>query len=111
MTTLSDDTAPGLLKTYLEITRAWGLTATEASTLLGIEGGISVRKLNLDQIERIRHTVDIYRLLHALLLESADAWIRKPNQASLFGGRTALELLTTGTDGFRQVRNYLGANG
>lgn len=109
MTTLSDNAAPNALNTYLEITRAWGLTGTEASTLLGIEGGISNRKLNPDQIERIRYTLDIYRLLHALLPASADAWIRKPNNASLFDGRTALELLQSGADGFRQVRNYLGS--
>jgi hypothetical protein len=64
--------------------------------------------LTADHLERISHTLAIYKALHTLLNEaSADAWIQKPNQAPLFGGRPALDLMKTGTRGFREVRLYL----
>ena len=54
----------------------------------------------------------IYKALRILLPpdESADAWIRKPNAAPLFGGRSALERLVSGNvSDLYEVRRYLDA--
>ena len=40
--------------------------------------------------------------------QQADSWLRRPNQAPLFGGRPALEImLEGGIDGLARVRGYL----
>jgi len=67
-------------------------------------------KLSRDTLDRISHVVGIFKAINILLprSESADGWIRRPNNAPLFQGRTALEFLMTG--GFEQivaVRRYL----
>jgi len=41
--------------------------------------------------------------------EIADAWIRRRNDAPLFGGRSALDLMLEGEEGLRAVRRYLAA--
>lgn len=52
----------------------------------------------------------IYKALQVLLPRTADEWVRKPNKAALFGGRPALERMTSGNvaDLF-VVRQYLDA--
>jgi len=87
---------------------AWGLPEMEGLKLLGLDHLPEASALSVDQLERISHTLAIYKALHTLLNEaSADAWIQKPNLAANFGGSSALDLLKTGTRGFRDVRAYL----
>jgi len=96
------------LKTFFRIVEAWGLQEGEGLKLLGLERLPEASALTVDQLERISHTLGIYKALHTLLNEaSADVWIQKPNQAPLFGGRPALDLLKTGTQGFREIMMYL----
>lgn len=96
------------LKVYYRIMERWGLSDDEATTLLGLDRHPEATILTIDQLERISHVLGIYKALHSLLNEtSANAWILMPNQAPLFSGRPALELLKTGTNGFLDVRTYL----
>ena len=65
-----------------------------------------------DTLERISYVLGIYKALQMLLPsdESADDWIRKPNAAPLFGGRSALERLMSGNVAdLYEVRRYLDA--
>lgn len=47
-------------------------------------------------IERISHTLAIFESLNVLLPPpNADSWVHRPNAAPLFGGRPAIELMTS----------------
>lgn len=96
------------LSTFLRIANAWGLNEQEGLKLLSLDHLPAASDITTDQLERISHALGIYKALHTLLEKGpADAWIQKPNQAPLFEGRTALDLLRQGTEGFWQVRVYL----
>jgi antitoxin Xre/MbcA/ParS-like protein len=109
-----------LLGTFFNIAAAWKLSPREAMTLLGLnsrstfhvwKGGKS-GPLPRDTLERISYVLGIYKALQLLLPsdESADAWIRKPNTAPLFGGRSALERVLSGNVAdLYEVRRYLDA--
>ena len=65
-----------------------------------------------DTLERVSYVLGIYKALQLLLPtdESADAWIRKPNTAPVFGGRSALDRLLSGNVAdLYEVRRYLDA--
>lgn len=96
------------LKAFLRIMECWGLQEVESAKLLGLTQIPKVSEVTIDQLERISHTLAIYRALHTLLQDpNADEWAQKPNHAPLFNGRAALDLLKEGTEGFRKVRVYL----
>lgn len=96
------------LNAFLRILEHWGLQEDEGARLLGLNQIPKVSEVTVDQLERISHTLAIYRALHTLLQDSnADEWVQKPNHAPLFSGRSALDLLKEGTEGFRKVRIYL----
>jgi hypothetical protein len=114
------DSGRALLRTFFGITEAWKLSAREAMTLLGLrsrstyhvwkEG--SAGPLPRDTLERISYVLGIYKALQMLLPSgaAADAWIRKPNTAPLFGGHSALERLLSGNVAdLYEVRRYLDA--
>ncbi len=69
-------------------------------------------KLPRDTLERLSYLLGIYKALQLLLpdTQAADEWIRRPNDAPLFGGRSALERMLSGNvaDLFI-VRQYLDA--
>ena len=108
------------LRTYFRIADAWGLSADEARKLLGDpprstfflwkrngEGALS-----RDTLERISYLLGIYKALQILLPDpaAADAWIRKPNAAPLFGGKPALERMLSGNVAdLYVVRQFLDA--
>jgi hypothetical protein len=108
------------LRTFFNITRAWGLNASEEQKLLGVQrstlytwrGGDYPARLDADTLERLSYVFGIYSALHMLfsIPERADAWLRKPNDAPLFGGDSALARMLGGrvADLF-QVRQYLDA--
>jgi hypothetical protein len=116
----SREAGQGLLRTYFNIADAWKLTAKEAMTLLGLRSRSTYHvwkdgksgPLPKDTLERISYVLGIYKALQMLLPsdEAADAWIRKPNAAPLFGGRSALERLMSGNVAdLYEVRRYLDA--
>ena len=98
-----DLTGPAL-RTFFRIADAWGLREQEQMRLLGLDsrstfqswkrGGIAA--IPKDALERISYVMGIYKGLHILLPKTADAWVRKPNQARIFGGASALERMVSG---------------
>lgn len=109
-----------LLRTFVGIADAWKLSSKESMTLLGLRSRSTYHvwkegnsgPLPRDTLERISYVLGIYKALQMLLPsgESADGWIRKPNTAPLFGGRSALERLMSGNVAdLYEVRRYLDA--
>ena len=111
--------APGL-KTFFRIAGLWGLSSEEQMTLLGLTSRSTFFNwrrdpevsLSKDTLERISYVLGIYKALRILLPDdkAADAWVRQPNAAPFFGGRSALERMLSGqvADLF-VVRQYLDA--
>ena len=108
------------LRTFFNIARAWGLSGEQQQTLLGCsrstfydwKAGRVKAGLDRGTLERLSHVFAIYAALQILLPipERADAWIKKPNTAPLFGGGSALDRMLGGqvSDLF-VVRQYLDA--
>lgn len=112
--------ASAALRTFFRIAEAWKLTNDEQRAILGcgrstlynwkaekIEGG-----LDKSTLERLSHVFRIYSNLQLLLPvpERADAWVRRPNTAPLFGGSTALDRMVAGqVADLYVVRQYLDA--
>ncbi|MDT8999020.1 MbcA/ParS/Xre antitoxin family protein [Paucibacter sp. APW11] len=112
--------AAAALRTFFNIAQAWQLSNDEQQRLLGCgrtmffewKAGRVKRGLDAATLERLSHLFAIYAGLQILLPipERANAWIRRPNTAPLFGGRSALDRLLAGqvADLF-VVRQYLDA--
>ena len=69
-------------------------------------------QLTRDTLERLSYVLGIYKALQVLLPspEAADAWVRKPNAAPLFGGKPALARMLSGNVAdLYVVRQYLDA--
>ena len=65
-----------------------------------------------DTLERLGYILNIYAALQILLpiQERADAWVRQPNTAPLFGGEPALKRMLGGRVGdLKVVADYLDA--
>lgn len=114
------EAAQALLRTFFNIAEAWKLSPRESMTLLGLRSRSTFHvwkdgragALPRDTVERISYVLGIYKALQILLPpgEPADAWIRKPNAAPLFGGVSALERLLSGNVAdLYEVRRYLDA--
>lgn len=92
------------LRTFFNIAKAWGLSEAEQMRLLGLNSRSTfhnwkrgdVASLSKDALERISYVMGIYKGLQILVPKTADDWIRKPNRASLFGGRTAIDRMASG---------------
>jgi len=69
-------------------------------------------RLPQDTLERLSYLLGIYKALQILLPDAraADEWVRKPNAAAPFGGRSALERMLSGqVADLYVVRQYLDA--
>jgi hypothetical protein len=108
------------LRTFFRIADAWRLSVGEARRLLGdpprstyfLWKRTGEGHLSRDTLERVSYVLGIYKALQILLpaSEAADAWVRKPNSAPLFGGRSALERMLSGNVAdLYVVRQYLDA--
>ncbi len=107
------------LRAFANIAQAWQLTVDEQLILLGSPARstyFSWRKapaqvsLPRDTLERLSYLLGIYKALQILLPDpaAADAWVRKPNTATPFGGRSALDLMLAGNVvDLHRVRRYL----
>jgi Protein of unknown function (DUF2384) len=108
------------LRAFTQIAELWHLSISEQLALLGIKSRSTYfkwrndaqPKLPRDTLERLSYLLGIYKALQLLLPDApaADEWIRRPNDAPLFGGRSALERMLSGNvaDLFI-VRQYLDA--
>ncbi|TIL14107.1 antitoxin Xre/MbcA/ParS toxin-binding domain-containing protein [Stenotrophomonas maltophilia] len=106
------------LRIFTEIANAWSLTDKEQCAILDGdvgsvygEGALDTTTVRLPEtLERVGHLVGMYRALHIIFSskEQADSWIRRPNEALLFGGAPALGLLCSGrASDLALVRQYL----
>ena len=108
------------LRTFFRIADLWHLSVEEQMTLLGLtarstffrwkRGQVAV--LPKDTLERISYILGVYKALQILFpdAKAADEWVRRPNAALPFGGRSALDRMLSGqvADLF-VVRQYLDA--
>lgn len=108
------------LRTFFKLAKAWKLSEHEQMKLLGLSSrstlqawkGGRVSKVSRDTLERISYLLGIFKAINILLPDTrrADEWLRLPNKAPLFGGRSALDRMTTGNIGdLYVVRQYLDA--
>lgn len=125
---LATDTPPDIaperlaaagLRAFVRIAEAWGLSVDEQLTLLGQPPRSTFfawRKqpekaaLSRDTLERLSNLLGIYKSLQILLPDAAaaDAWVRQPNAAAPFGGRSALQRMLAGNvSDLNLVRRYL----
>jgi hypothetical protein len=110
---------PGL-RAFANIAEAWGLTVAQQLKLLGIASRSTFFKwrrepsprLPRDTLERLSYLLGIYKSLQILLPDpkAADEWVRRPNNATLFGGHSALDRMLSGqVADLYVVREYLDA--
>lgn len=107
------------LRAFARIAEAWALSVDEQLRLLGQPARSTffawrkapdAAQLPRDTLERLSNILGIYKSLQILLPEpeAADAWVRKPNTAPLFGGRSALDRMLAGNvSDLHLVRRYL----
>lgn len=95
------------LRTFFRIAALWELSTEEQMTLLGLQARSTFFKwkkdsasavLPKDTLERISYVLGIYKALQILLPDekAADAWVRRANDATPFGGRSALDRMLSG---------------
>ena len=106
------------LRAFSNIAERWGLSIADQLKLLGIASRSTYFKwrreqaprLPQDTLERLSYLLGIYKALQILLPDpaAADAWVRKPNSAPMFAGRSALERMLAGNvSDLNAVRRYL----
>jgi hypothetical protein len=107
------------LRTFFNIASVWKLDADQAMTLLGLDSRSTyfkwkknpeTAKLNPDKLERLSYIFGIYKALQVLLPkpEAADDWIKRPNTAQPFQGKSALDRMLSGrVADLYVVREYL----
>ena len=107
------------IRAFTRIAALWGLSVEEQLALLGEPARSTFfawRKhperasLPRDTLERISNLLGIYKALQILFPDPAvaDAWVRKPNAASMFAGRSALQRMLAGNvSDLNAVRRYL----
>lgn len=114
------DEGGAAFRTFFRIAGLWKLSVEEQMKLLGVASRSTYykwrtdppRKLPPDLLERFSYLFGIFKALQVLLPDAAaaDAWIRRPNSAPLFGGRSALDRLLSGhVADLYEVRRYLDA--
>jgi hypothetical protein len=91
-------------RTFLNIAEVWSLTEKEQVDLLALDDLAALGRfrepsdapLPGEVLYRISYVLGIYRALHILLPDdAADATVRRSNNNALFGGRSAIDLMTT----------------
>ena len=108
------------LRTFFRIADLWSLSVEEQMTLLGLTARSTFFKWKKDQVtvlprdtlERISYMLGVYKALQILLPDeqAADEWVRRPNAALPFGGRSALDRMLSGqVADLYVVRQYLDA--
>ena len=112
-----DLTGPAL-RTFFRIADAWGLKEQEQMRLLGLDNRSTLQSwkrgavaaIPKDALERISYVMGIYKGLNVLLPNSANDWVRKPNNSPVFAGRSAFERMASGNVAdLYVVRQYIDA--
>lgn len=109
------------MRAFGNIASLWQLGLDQQLTLLGDPPRSTYYKwkkdpsgahLGRDTLERVSYILGIYKALQILLPDekAADGWIRRPNAAPLFGGKSALDRMLSGNVAdLYVVRQYLDA--
>lgn len=108
------------LRTFFQLAEEWQLSGAEQGSLLGSPDIATLRgwrrgaiaSATADTLKRISYLLGIYQAIRTLLPDPARAngWMRAPNFAPLFGGRSALDVMIDGDiANLRGVRAYLDA--
>ena len=112
--------SPPAIRAFFKIAGLWRLSTDEQIALLGRPARSTffkwkkdqTGKLTRDQLDRVSYLLGIFKALEVLYPDepSANAWIKQPNTAPLFGGQSVFAfILSTGIAGLFQVRRYLDA--
>lgn len=113
--------ASAALQAFFKLSKSWGLSVAEERTLLGSppestfykwKAEKTAGRLSRDALERISYLLAIYKDLNILLPSSqaANEWIRKPNNAPMLSGQSALERMLAGSIvDLADTRRYLDA--
>lgn len=120
------NTSSVALKAALRIAEQWELNEPQLAILLGGVPLATLRRwkrqlresdqvrtsLTRDQLDRVSYLLGVYKALHVLFPDAgqADSWVKRPNQAPGFDGRSALDVMLQG--GMRDlqiVRRHLDA--
>jgi hypothetical protein len=107
-------------RAFLRIAELWQLNVEQQLVLLGQPARSTYYKwkkegaeqLPQDTLERLSYVLGIYKALQILFPDPtrADAWMWRPNEGPLFGGRPAIERLLRGqVSDLYVVRQYLDA--
>jgi hypothetical protein len=89
---------------FLKIAEVWNLSDREQIDLLALDDLAALEQFRQPSDEpllgnvllRISYVLGIYRALHTLLPhDAADSTVRRPNKNELFGGKSALDLMTS----------------
>ena len=97
---------------FYNLMARWACTPDQQLSLLGCGDRTELERwqahgLPHGALVRISHLMSIHRALRTIFGDNpaAYAWVSRPNDAPLFAGRAALELLIEGR--FAEVREYL----
>ena len=111
--------AQAALRSFWRLAEAWQLGVPEQMALLGVARTTlyqwkqgKVGPLDRHVLERLSYLFGIHAALQLLLPDARRAaeWVRKPNAAPLFGGRSALQRMLGGqVADLYVVRQYLDA--
>ena len=111
-------------RTFMAIANLWGLSEEERRLILGYPSRSTYHNwaklarehgaftLDADVLTRISAVFGIHQALGVLHGSEAEgvAWLRGPHEATVFGGRPPMALVTSGTqDGLLGVRRFLDA--
>lgn len=119
--TATEAVSAAAVRAFCNIAGLWQLDIEEQLKLLGDPPRSTYYKwkkqpeaahLARDTLERISYILGIYKALQILLPDekAADSWIRKPNTAPMFGGKSALARMLSGNVAdLYVVRQYLDA--
>lgn len=114
------DLAGPALRAFFKLAERWKLRVADQRKLLGDPPESTFYKwkrerdgaLSRDTLERISYLLGIFKALTILFPQPdrADEWMRRPNEAPTFGGRSALERMLSGNVAdLYVVRQYLDA--
>ncbi|HHX91806.1 MAG TPA: DUF2384 domain-containing protein [Paracoccus sp.] len=114
----TDEEAAALARATVKLFRAWGLSDTEARTLLGDMAQRTwarrkagdIASIDRDLRARMAILIGIHKALRYFFTDPGRgyAWIRKPNEA--LGGRSALDVMMRGEIiDLIDLRSYLDA--
>jgi antitoxin Xre/MbcA/ParS-like protein len=113
------------LRTFARIVGQWRLRSVDAMALLGVDSRSTyyellkraktskdVKGLSRDQLDRLSYLLGIYESIRVIFPhseESRNGWVSRPNSATLFGGRSPIEVMRSSMIGLYQTFAHLVA--